>query len=101
MIDELERDHDLFARADEAVQIAVAPILPKLGIDPEHRAQSKTFKSACWWPLALKAGNSKFDWNFLAFSRCSRAEMYLPKYKGKPPRKPSSAVSKGFVGLSR
>ncbi|WP_304164803.1 hypothetical protein [Phenylobacterium aquaticum] len=38
MISELERDHDLFTRTDEAVQIAVAPIIPKLGIDPEkHR----------------------------------------------------------------
>lgn len=40
MIEELDRDHDLFTRTDEAVQAAVAPILPRLGIDPEtHQSQ--------------------------------------------------------------
>lgn len=40
MIEDLDRDHDLFTRTDEAVQAAVAHIIPKLGIDPEkHRAQ--------------------------------------------------------------
>lgn len=40
MVVELEAAHDLFGRADEAVQASVAPILPKLGIDPErHRAE--------------------------------------------------------------
>lgn len=40
MIEELDRDHDLFTRTDDAVQGAVAPIIPKLGIDPEtHRRQ--------------------------------------------------------------
>ena len=38
MIEELDAAHDLLSRADEAVQAAVAPILPKLGIDPEHHA---------------------------------------------------------------
>ncbi|MDR3463679.1 MAG: hypothetical protein P4L76_15325 [Beijerinckiaceae bacterium] len=40
MIEELEAAHALLTRTDEAVQTAVAPILPKLGIDPDrHRAQ--------------------------------------------------------------
>lgn len=40
MIAELKQDHDLFIRTDEAVQAAVAHVIPKLGIDAEtHRAQ--------------------------------------------------------------
>lgn len=40
MIEKLERDYDLFIRTDEAVQAAVAHIIPKLGIDREkHRVQ--------------------------------------------------------------
>jgi hypothetical protein len=40
MIADLERDHDLFVRADLAVEAAVAHVLPKLGYDPvEHAAQ--------------------------------------------------------------
>lgn len=40
MIDELDRDHDLFTRTDEAVQQAVAPVIPRLGVDPErHRRE--------------------------------------------------------------
>lgn len=37
MIEELDRDHDLFTRTDEAVQAAIAHIIPKLGIDPDKR----------------------------------------------------------------
>lgn len=40
MMEVLERDQDLFSRADAAVQAAVAHIIPKLGIDPDkHQAQ--------------------------------------------------------------
>ncbi len=39
MIKELDRDQDLFARTDEAVQASVAHVIPTLGIDPDkHRA---------------------------------------------------------------
>ncbi len=47
MIEDLDRDHDLFTRTDEAVQAAVAHIIPKLGIDPEkHRAQMEIITRA-------------------------------------------------------
>ncbi|MBO9501644.1 hypothetical protein [Brevundimonas sp. A19_0] len=36
MIAELVRDHDLFTRTDEAVRQAMAPVIPRLGIDPEQ-----------------------------------------------------------------
>jgi hypothetical protein len=35
MIEEIERDHELFASADAAVQGAVEPIIPKMGIGPD------------------------------------------------------------------
>ena len=47
MIEDLDRDYDLFTRTDEAVQAAVAHIIPKLGIDPEkHRAQMENITRA-------------------------------------------------------
>jgi hypothetical protein len=36
MIDELERDHDLFIRTDQAVQEAVSHVLPKIGVNVER-----------------------------------------------------------------
>jgi hypothetical protein len=36
MIDELERDHDLFIRTDQAVQETVSHVLPKIGVNVER-----------------------------------------------------------------
>ncbi len=59
MIEELDRDHDLFTRADEAVQAAVAHIIPKLGIDPDkYRAQIEDMRRSKLEEAKAKAGDS-------------------------------------------
>lgn len=60
MIEELDRDHDLFTRTDEAVQAAVAPIVPKLGIDPDkHRTQIEAMIEAKLTAARAKADRDK------------------------------------------
>lgn len=57
MIEELDRDHDLFTRTDHAVQAAVAHVIPKLGIDPEkQRAQIEEITDSLLSAAKAKAG---------------------------------------------
>ena len=59
MIEELDRDHDLFTRADDAVQAAVAHIIPRLGIDPDkYREQMEDIIRSKLEEAKAQAGHS-------------------------------------------